>query len=132
MAVEDGAIIGKLLGSLQTYILASSSSNNEPSLSSRASAQYLTAEVLALYERNRKARTTRNVQGAVMNRKLFHMQDGILQKIRDFVLGYAGVTRKSDWTWLSSFRQGQTLGLDVLEDCEKAFEDWKSSLDLEK
>lgn len=132
MAVEDGAVIGKLLGSLQTYILTSGGRENERDLSSRASVHYLTGEILKLYERNRKARTTRNVQGAVTNRKLFHMQDGILQKIRDFVLGYAGVTRKSDWTWLSSFRQDQTLGLDVLEDCAKVFEDWRSALDLEK
>ncbi|KAJ5379941.1 Monooxygenase FAD-binding, partial [Penicillium cataractarum] len=127
MAVEDGAVIGKLLGSLQTQILKPNSSDEQP-LSTRFSTQELTTEVLALYEKNRKARTTRNVQGAVKNRKLFHIQDGILQKIRDFVLGYAGVTRKSDWTWLSSFRQGQTLGLDVLEDCGKAFEDWELSI----
>lgn len=127
MAVEDGAVIGKLLGSLQTQILAPSSSDEQP-LSTRFSTQELTAEVLALYETNRKARTTRNVQGAVKNRKLFHIQDGILQIIRDFVLGYAGVTRKSDWTWFSSLRQSQTLGLDVLEDCEKTFEDWKLSI----
>jgi salicylate hydroxylase len=130
MAVEDGAFIGKLLGSLQTYILTLSGRENKIAPSSRASVQYLTGEVLKVYERTRKTRTTRNVQGAIMNRKLFHMQDGILQKIRDFVLGYAGVTRKSDWTWLSSFRQGQTLGLD--EDCAKVFEDWRSSLYLEK
>ena len=119
MAVEDGVFIGKLLGSLQTYILTSSGRENKLAPSSRASVQYLTGEVLKVYERTRKARTTRNVQGAIMNRKLFHMQDGILQKIRDFFLGYAGVTRKSDWTWLSSFRQGQILGLDLLEDCVK-------------
>ena len=95
MAVEDGVFIGKLLGSLQTYILTLSGRENKIALLSRASVQYLTGEVLKVYERNRKARTTRNVQGAVMNRKLFHMQDGILQKIRDFILGYAGVTRKS-------------------------------------
>lgn len=122
MAVEDGAVIGKLLGSLQSQILDPNSCANylSPSVT-----KYLTAEVLAIYERNRKARTTRNVQGAVMNRRLFHMPDGILQRIRDFILGFSGVTRKSDWTWLSSFRQNQTLGLDVLEDCGKAFEDWK-------
>lgn len=128
MAVEDGAVIGKLLGSLQTQIFESSSSD-ERFLSTRSATQELTAQVLGLYEKNRKERTTRNVQGAIKNRKLFHMHDGILQKIRDFVLGYAGVTWKNDWTWLSSFRQSQTLGLDVLEDCGKAFEDWKLSIE---
>lgn len=132
MVVEDGAVIGKLLGSLQAHILKSNISENKSSQSSKSSAQKLTAEVLALYEKNRKARTTRNVQGAVRNRTLFHMQDGILQKIRDFVLSYAGVTRKSDWTWILSFRQSQVYSLDVLEDCAKVFEDWKLSIEQDK
>jgi salicylate hydroxylase len=132
MAVEDGAVIGKLLGSLQVQVLEPDSSGNEPSRLTASSAQNLTTEVLALYEKSRKTRTTRNVQGAVRNRKLFHMPDGFLQKIRDFVLGFAGVTRKSDWTYISSSKQSDTLGLDVLEDCGKAFEDWKVSIELEK
>lgn len=128
MAVEDGAVIGKLLGLLRAHYLNPTNSGSDPSISTRSSAQDLTAAVLTLYEKCRKARTARNVQGAIMNRKLFHIADGLLQMIRDFVLGYAGVTRKSDWTWLSSFRQGQTLGLDVLEDCEKVFEEWGLTL----
>ncbi|KAJ5137138.1 hypothetical protein N7448_005692 [Penicillium atrosanguineum] len=118
MAVEDGAVIGKLLGSLQNQ-----NSGNDSSL---------VASVLNLYEQIRKAQTTRNVRGAVMNRKLFHIDDGILQIIRDFALGYAGVTRKSDWTWYSSFRQRQTLGVDVLDNCEKAFEAWEVSFMQQK
>ncbi|KAJ5804400.1 uncharacterized protein N7518_000703 [Penicillium psychrosexuale] len=128
MAVEDGAVIGKLLGLLQVHYLDPRNSGSDPSISTRSSAQDLTAAVLTLYEKCRKARTARNVQGAIMNRKLFHIPDGFLQMIRDFLLGYAGVTRKSDWTWLSSFRQGQTLGLDVLEDCQKVFEEWRLTL----
>ncbi|KOS48638.1 hypothetical protein ACN38_g347 [Penicillium nordicum] len=112
MAVEDGAIIGKLLGSLQAQ-----NSSRDPSL---------LASVLGLYEQIRKERTSRNVRGAIMNRQLFHVDDGFLQTIRDFALKYAGVTYKSDWTWFSSFRQRQTLGLDVLEDCRKAFEAWEA------
>ncbi|KAJ5932592.1 hypothetical protein N7516_007081 [Penicillium verrucosum] len=127
MAVEDGAVIGKLLGLLQAHYLDAQNSGSDPSISTRSSAEDLTAAVLTLYERCRKARTARNVQGAIMNRKLFHIPDGVLQMIRDFLLGYAGVTQKSDWTWLSSFRQGQTLGLDVLGDCEKVFGEWRST-----
>jgi salicylate hydroxylase len=129
MAVEDGAVIGKLLGSLQAHILKPRISGVKPSQSTISSAQKLTTEVLALYEKNRKERTTRNVQAAVKNRQLFHMQDGILQKIRDFVLSYAGVTRKTDWTWVLSSRQSQTYGWDVLEDCGKLFEYWKLSIE---
>ncbi|KAJ5177578.1 Monooxygenase FAD-binding [Penicillium coprophilum] len=128
MAVEDGAVIGKLLGLLQAHHLDSKNSGNDPSISTRSSAQYLTAVVLTLYEKCRKARTTRNVQGAIMNRKIFHLPDGLLQTIRDYILGYAGFTRKSDWTWLFSFRQGQTLGLDVIKDCERVFEEWRLTL----
>ena len=128
MAVEDGAVIGRLLGLLQAHHLDPRNSGGDPSISTRSSAQDLTAAVLGLYENCRKSRTTRNVHGAVMNRRLFHIPDGLLQRIRDFLLGYAGVTRKSDWTWLSSFRQGQTLGLDVLEDCQKIFEEWRLTL----
>ena len=111
MAVEDGAVIGKLLGSLQDR-----KSSNDSSC---------VASVLSLYEQIRKAQTTRNVRGAIMNRQLFHIDDGILQIIRDFALSYAGVTRKTDWTWFSSFRQRKTLGKDVLDDCEKAFQAWE-------
>ncbi|KAJ5295681.1 hypothetical protein N7508_010502 [Penicillium antarcticum] len=112
MAVEDGAVIGNLLGSLQDRNFSNDLS--------------VVTSILNLYEVVRKARTTRNVRGAVMNRQLFHIDDGLLQVIRDFALGYAGVTRKSDWTWFSSFRQRQTLGNDVLDECGKAFQDWEA------
>ncbi|OQE44982.1 hypothetical protein PENCOP_c002G02466 [Penicillium coprophilum] len=128
MAVEDGAVIGKLLGLLQAHHLEPKYSGNDPSISTRSSAQDLTAAVLTLYEECRKARTTRNVQGAIMNRKIFHLPDGLLQTVRDYILGYAGFTRKSDWTWVFSFRQGQTLGLDVIKDCERVFEEWRLTL----
>ncbi|KAJ6127626.1 Monooxygenase FAD-binding [Penicillium sp. IBT 18751x] len=111
MAVEDGAVIGKLLGFLQDRNLSNDSS--------------LVASVLKIYEQIRKTRTTRNVHGAAMNRQLFHIDDGIFQIIRDFALRYAGVTRKSDWTWFSSFRQRQTLGNDVLRDCERVLQAWE-------
>ena len=123
MAIEDGAVVGKLLGLLQTRCLKPNNQSISP-----LSKKYLIVAILELYESNRKARTTRNVRGAVINRQIFHIQDGLLQKIRDAVLGYTGVTRKSDWTWLSSFRQRQTLGFDVLHACEKDFEDWRSSM----
>lgn len=128
MAVEDGAVIGKLLGLLQAHYLQPGNTGDDPSISTRSSAQDLTAAVLTLYERIRKARTTQNVHGAIMNRKVFHIQDGFFQIARDFILGYAGVTRKSDWTWVFSFRQNRTLGFDVLDDCEKAFNEWRLSL----
>lgn len=124
MAVEDGALIGKLLGLLQARY---NKLEKNPSLSTNESSQKNIISVLELYEQIRKKRTSRSVQGAIMNRKLFHMQDGLLRQIRDFFIRYSGVTRKSDWTWLSSFRQRQTLGHDVLEDSTKLFEAWAAS-----
>ncbi|KAJ5541420.1 hypothetical protein N7494_006496 [Penicillium frequentans] len=124
MAVEDGALIGKLLGLLQARF---TKLEKDPSLSTNESTQNNIVSVLELYEHIRKKRTSRSVQGAIMNRKLFHMQDGLLRRIRDFLVRYAGVTRKSDWTWLSSFRQRQTLGHDVLEESTKLFEVWAAT-----
>ncbi|KAJ5643811.1 uncharacterized protein N7484_006318, partial [Penicillium longicatenatum] len=124
MAVEDGALIGKLLGLLHAHC---TKLERDPSLSTNESTQKNIISVLELYEQIRKKRTSRSVQGAIMNRKLFHMQDGLIRRIRDLLLGYAGVTRKSDWTWLSSFRQRQILGYDVLEDSTKLFETWAAS-----
>ncbi|KAJ5648325.1 hypothetical protein N7490_004697 [Penicillium lividum] len=124
MAVEDGALIGKLLGLLQARY---SSLGNDPSLSANESTQTTLVSLLELYEQIRKKRTTRSVQGAIMNRKLFHMPDGLLVRIRNFLVRYAGVTLKSDWTWFSSFRQRQILGYDVLQDSKKVFDAWATS-----
>ncbi|KAJ5190252.1 uncharacterized protein N7498_009237 [Penicillium cinerascens] len=124
MAVEDGAIIGKLLGLLQARYRKL---ERDPSLSDNEPTPETLISLLKLYEQIRKAPTTRSVQAAIMNRKLFHLQDGLLRSIRDFLLRYAGVTRKSDWTWLSSSRQRRSLGLDVLKDCSIAFEAWEAS-----
>ncbi|PYH49798.1 putative salicylate hydroxylase [Aspergillus saccharolyticus JOP 1030-1] len=118
MAVEDGAVIGRLLGLLQAHLTKSRSEGRELSTSDSI------ASILKLYENLRKARTTRNVRAARMNRSVFHLPDGILQMIRDFFLGFMGVTRESDWTGFLSWRMRQTMGLDVIRDCERAFEEW--------
>jgi salicylate hydroxylase len=119
MAVEDGAVLGKLLGLLNARCSA------DPSLSRDESVKLALTSLLKFYEQLRKTRTTRNVHGAIVNRKIFHLEDGILQSIRDLLLRYAGLTRETDWTWVSSFRQRHMLGFDVLEDCKKAFALWK-------
>lgn len=113
MAVEDGFAIGKLLG-LSTAIEKHTSRDEPP--------QAQLAQILDVYEAIRKARTTRNVQGAARNRMIFHIPDGIVQAVRDFVLGYAGMTRKSDWTVLFSARMRGTLYHDLAGECEREFE----------
>ncbi|RAH46603.1 FAD/NAD(P)-binding domain-containing protein [Aspergillus brunneoviolaceus CBS 621.78] len=118
MAVEDGAVLGKLLGLLQSHLSQSRSEGKEMSTADSI------ASILKLYEQLRKGRTTRNVRAARINRFLLHFADGIVQRLRDFFLAYMGVTRESDWSWLFSFSMRQTLGLDVIRDCEAAFENW--------
>ncbi|KAL3462764.1 hypothetical protein BJX64DRAFT_136506 [Aspergillus heterothallicus] len=123
MAVEDGFTIGKVLGLTNKHLLEAHA-GEDPSLSTRTVALDTVPAVLKIYERIRKARTTRSVRAAKMNRKVFHISDGIIQIIRDFVVAYAGVTRKSDWTWLFSWRMRQMLDHDLVGDCERAFDEY--------
>ncbi|KAL3478497.1 hypothetical protein BJX99DRAFT_245468 [Aspergillus californicus] len=123
MAVEDGLALGKLLGLLHDHF--SEDSNTEDSAS--PSAREAIADILNLYENLRKARTTRNVQGAIRNRGIFHIGDGIIQIIRDFILSHAGVARTSDWTFFFSARMRQTLYHDLVGDCARAFAEYKRS-----
>ncbi|KAL4871495.1 hypothetical protein BDV12DRAFT_183626 [Aspergillus spectabilis] len=127
MAVEDGFAIGRLLGLLNTHIR-----NRNPQEDPTSSTQHVIEDhiraVLNIYEHIRKARTTRSVQVAIMNRKVFHTADGLLQIMRDFLLVYMGVTRKTDWTWLFSARMRNTLYHDLAGDCQRAFEDYRKSV----
>ncbi|KAL4874567.1 hypothetical protein BJY04DRAFT_211989 [Aspergillus karnatakaensis] len=123
MAVEDGFAIGKLLDLLDTYF-PENNFDSEASSSHHTFSHHIPA-ILTLYENIRKARTTRNVQAAIRNRRVFHTADGFLQIIRDFILGYMGVTRKSDWTTLLSARMRGMFCHDLAGECERAFEEFK-------
>jgi salicylate hydroxylase len=126
MAVEDGFAIGKLLGQTDQYL--QDVHGSDPTLSTRETAQNIIPAVLKIYERLRKARTTRSVQIAMRNRRVFHISDGIIQIVRDFLLSYMGVTRQSDWTWLFSWRMRKMLYHDLLGDCGRAFEEYRRCL----
>jgi salicylate hydroxylase len=130
MAVEDGFAIGKLLGLTNQHLQAVHGS--DPTLSTRETAQNIIPGVLEIYERLRKARTTRSVQIAMRNRRIFHISDGIIQTVRDFLLSFMGVTRQSDWTWLFSWRMRQMLCHDLRGDCERAFDEYRRGLVQEK
>ncbi|KAL5334095.1 hypothetical protein BJX70DRAFT_391650 [Aspergillus crustosus] len=125
MAVEDGFALGKLLGLLNTHVEVPPSPDNSP-LTPQQTPEHHIPAILALYERIRKARTTRSVQNAIMIRKVFHTPDGLVQKIRDSLLGYMGVTRGTDWTWVFSARMRGTLLHDLAGDCERGFEEYRS------
>ncbi|GFG12539.1 putative salicylate hydroxylase [Aspergillus udagawae] len=103
MAAEDGAVLGMLLHHI-------SSTEDYKSKISQA---------LKLYEEIRKSRTARNVQGAIRNRGGFHLADGILQRLRDLVLRWSGLTRETDWIGLMSSRQRAVLGFNVLQEVEQ-------------
>ncbi|KAI9373413.1 hypothetical protein BJX61DRAFT_382516 [Aspergillus egyptiacus] len=131
MAVEDGFALGKLLGLLKQHKHLQDTQNTaEPTLLSPDSlrAQRQIADVLTLYEAIRRARTTRNVQTAARNRRVFHIPDGMLQMARDFLLGFMGVTKSADWTVLFSARMRYMLDHDLEGECERAFEKYRVSI----
>ncbi len=76
MAVEDGAASG-IMFRLLSRILP---------IAERAS---WIPEILELYQSMRDNRTTTNVQGAIQNRKLYHIEDGPNCEACGAALGYA-------------------------------------------
>ena len=71
-----GTLLGKFSKSSLFATRAKNGGNDE-----------LIPELLHLYEKLRKSRTTLNVQGAVQNREMYHMVDRPQQVARDKVLG---------------------------------------------
>ncbi|KEF60995.1 uncharacterized protein A1O9_02559, partial [Exophiala aquamarina CBS 119918] len=65
IAVEDGAVLGVLLGIL-------------------AQSQYV-AEILRLYEKLQKSCLTVNFRGAAKNGRIYQLPDGLEQAVRDGV-----------------------------------------------
>lgn len=117
MAVEDGAVLGFLLGALNTRLAA----GNTSSLISSDPLQSL----LKLYESLRKSRTTLNVQGAQYNRIFFHLPDGPEQKERDEDLQIFDWERgTTKWRWADIRYQKDLLGFDAVRDAEEKFEAW--------
>ena len=115
MAVEDGAVLGYLLGQVV----------KNPPQGTSATSQDRIPEVLALYEKLRKSRTTINVLGAVTNRKYFHLHDGEEQQGRDEALaGLDWLHGQAKWKWIDSRYQQDLLGFDALKDAETAFDQW--------
>lgn len=115
MAVEDGAVLGRLLG------LLSNSSN----LGTKA--DRLVPEILQLYESLRKSRTTVNVKGAAANQHWYHLHDGQEQEMRDSELETTNWGEKTRWNMTDVDYQNDLLGFDVIKECEEAFETWKEN-----
>ncbi|KAF3808726.1 FAD-dependent monooxygenase OpS4 [Colletotrichum gloeosporioides] len=117
MAVEDGAVLGKLLG-----LLNNSSNGTAPA--------ELIPEVLQLYETLRKSRTTVNVQGARSNQKWYQIPDGPEQEARDAEMAGAKLAdglSPTGWRWIDPEYQKELLGHDVVAEAVKAFGEWKTA-----
>jgi salicylate hydroxylase len=110
MAVEDGLALGLLLGRL----------SNSQTIKDRKSK---VPEILKVYERMRKTRTTVIVQGAVQNRKLFHMVDGPEQEKRDEELAKAGYC--DEGSNCQGWADLRYLKGDLASDAERRFREWE-------
>jgi len=110
MAVEDGAVLGRLLGLLNSEPLFKGTSTN------------FIPEILNLYETIRKSRTTINVQGATANRFWYHLADGPMQEKRDAAL--RGGPDSTGWCFLRPDYWKDLIGFDAVADAERAFEEW--------
>ncbi|KAF5650801.1 salicylate hydroxylase [Fusarium tjaetaba] len=115
MAVEDGAVLGKLLG------LLDKSQPRMTELRNRV------PEILKVYESLRKARTSANVQGAASNRQTYHFPDGPDQEARD---AWISSSKSSPSTYTYAFADPEylrtMLAFDCIADSIRAFKTWES------
>lgn len=116
MAVEDGAVLGALLGRLQEHL-------TESTLDKRVKI----ADILKLFEQRRKQRTEINVSGAVEKQDFYHLPDGERQIERDQLLAdlpKADFKVHCKWSWGDKSYNDELLGVDVIRDAESSFTDW--------
>jgi salicylate hydroxylase len=124
MAVEDGAVLGILLGRFQSKGLPSQPEEKVAQLTS----------LLKLYEDLRKKRAETTVNGAALTRDFYHYHDGPEQQSRDEEL-----IRLTDLQWkgASRFRWGDApyqkdlLGFDVVTDTEQKFDAWYGQMPVQ-
>jgi salicylate hydroxylase len=113
MAVEDGVILGTLLGRLQSSMNISCEEKVDR-----------VHDILVLFESLRKKRTTLNVRGAIANRHMFHMEDGSEQEQRDRELSEVDWINPCRWQWADMGYQRRMLGFESVKETEKAFAAW--------
>lgn len=119
MAVEDGLVLGTLLGRLQSDLQRGQEANKEVAVH----------DVLKLYEQLRKRRTTTNTRGSVQCQDFYHVVDGDEQKYRDEIL--ERFTRSGEWprackwNWGDAAYQKSLLGFDAMEHALFQYDDWR-------
>jgi salicylate hydroxylase len=115
MAVEDGAVLGVLLGCL-----------NRSGLQKPAS--YI-PEMLRLYEALQKSRTTLNVKGAIANQNMYHLPEGPERRARDDELATVDWKKSSSFLWADIRYQKSLLAFDCMAAAEEAFAGWMKEVD---
>lgn len=128
MAVEDGALLGQILGRLNQSLTGGriplSLRSRSSSSSAHASTSIIT-QALQVYEQCQKRRTTTNVKGALNNRHFYHMPDGMEQRRRDGLLArHTWTDEKSEYTWCDMGYDDKLLNVDVLGDADRAYDRW--------
>lgn len=108
MAVEDGAVLGRLLG---LFSRAACSKTSLP-------------ELMHLYQSVRKERATAVVKLADDNRALYHMADGPNQEQRDQILGqhdWWDDNLSFPWAFADSKHLCELYGFDALKSADDGF-----------
>jgi salicylate hydroxylase len=111
MAVEDGAVLGRLLGLFSEHNLPKSK----------------LPELLRVYEKARKDRTTTVVKTADGNRELYHMVDGPEQQQRDRLMkehDWWDEGRRFPWTFGDLGFLRELYGFDAVGSAEGMFGKW--------
>lgn len=113
MAIEDGAVLGTLLGLL--------SKTPYSNLSDQKTA---IPAILNLYEVIRKKRTTSNVQGADEAQIIYHLDDGPEQEERDVFLRKMDPDKQRKWVWTNMETIEDLYGFDTIADTKDKFQAW--------
>lgn len=116
MAVEDGAVIGTLLGLLSKHscLTPSARKANIPAM-------------LQLYEAMRNERTTVNVKGSINYQRCYHLEDGPPSEARDEELrqvDWNDPDAKCKWLFGDLPYQRDMLGFDPIADAIARFHAW--------
>ncbi|KAL7266673.1 hypothetical protein RUND412_010773 [Rhizina undulata] len=110
-AVEDGAVISSLIAKISPD--ATEKNDLKP--------------LLELYEKLRKARTTRVVQGSTALRGIFHLYDGPKQQERDRVLLEDKPVEGFPNRWRDPVFQSWLFGYDAFAEVETAWAEFNES-----
>ena len=129
MSVEDGAVLGILLGKLDRSGRFGSTQHGRDVVSS----------ILELYESIRKPRTAELVKAVDETRIEYCLPDGEAQRERDAFLAdtlHQDWHGAAEWTMATRAFQKRIIGLNVLVDAETKFDQWmvysKEKADLSK